>query len=729
VVVITGYADVENLNEILDLGAYDYIVKPFHRTEIVRIVRNALSKRECEVKNSAAEEVTERITEVQKEFEQQTRQLRESQVKYKQIVENSNDAIVVAQDGALKFANPKALELTGSTQQEILAIPFVDLIHPDDRAMVEKQRETPVEEGNLATCSFRVLRKTGECVWVEMNSIKTIWEGSQATFKFIRDITERKRAEQVLRDSEERFRRIAELSPFAMCIIDANGQYLYLNRKFTETFGYTLEDIPNGRQWFRQAYPNPAYRRKAISVWKSDMAKEDTHEVKPREFRVRCKNGTLKEILFRPVSMGDGRKFITYEDLTERRRMEEETLKKEKLGSVGILAGGIAHDFNNILGAIVGNISLAKLEAGGESGALGLLEEAEKACARATTLTQQLLTFSKGGTPVKKMASIAEIITESSSFAVRGSKVRCDFSIGDDLWPAEIDVGQISQVIHNLVLNAAQAMPTGGVIEVHAENLLVVEAVHGIPVGPGAYLKISVYDQGVGISEEHMGKIFDPYFTTKRNGSGLGLATAYSIVNRHDGHIAVESETGVGTVFHVYLPASEKAFDDVKEGNARPLVGQGRILVMDDEEMIRSVAKEMLTHIGFEVEVASEGAEAVERYEKARDSGEPFDAVILDLTVPGGMGGEETIEKLLRIDPGVTAIVSSGYFDSPIMSDCRKYGFSGMVTKPYDLGDLSEALNAALKGRTRVNPAPSQSYVIRDSKLPKERSARETGLY
>ncbi|RLA92611.1 MAG: hybrid sensor histidine kinase/response regulator [Deltaproteobacteria bacterium] len=388
---------------------------------------------------------------------------------------------------------------------------------------------------------------------------------------------------------------------------------------------------------------------------------------------------------------------LVFRDITEKRVIEEELQKMEKLESIGILAGGIAHDFNNLLMGILGNVGLAKIYMKTEEpDVTEKLTDAEKACFRAKELTQQLLVFSKGGAPIKKLTSISELIIDTVTFVLRGSNVRCEFSIPEDLWPVEIDEGQMSQVISNLVINADQAMPKGGIIQVRAENI-VMEKLPSLTLRPGRYIKITIEDNGIGIPREYLSKIFDPYFSTKQTGSGLGLATAYSVIKRHDGDIRVESELGVGTTFYIYLPASEKPFPAKEEKEERILTGSGKILIMDDEMIVRKVTGEMLTYIGYKVEYARDGAEAIEIYKREKEKGEPFDAVILDLTVAGGMGGKEAIEKLLEIDPKVRAIVSSGYSNDPIMANFREYGFRAMVVKPYKIKVLSKAVREAMK--------------------------------
>ncbi|MGC2063534.1 MAG: ATP-binding protein, partial [Thermodesulfovibrionales bacterium] len=329
------------------------------------------------------------------------------------------------------------------------------------------------------------------------------------------------------------------------------------------------------------------------------------------------------------------------------------------------------------------------------------LVEAEKATHRATDLTQQLLTFSKGGSPVKITTSIAAIIQESSSFVLRGSNVKCEIIMTDAIEPIEVDVGQMSQVIQNLVINASQAMPAGGVIRISVDNFML-WAGTGVPLPEGKYIKIAVEDRGTGISEEHLQKIFDPYFTTKRLGSGLGLAIVYSIMKSHGGYITAESSIGIGTIFTLYLPVSENNFAVEKPAVENLISGKGRILLMDDEEMVRNVTGAMLKNIGYEIAYASDGLEMIEVFMKARESACPFDAVILDLTVPGGMGGKEAIKKLRQIDPHVKAIASSGYSVDPVMSNYESYGFTAAIAKPYRYIDLSNILHM-IKGETEHN--------------------------
>ncbi len=388
---------------------------------------------------------------------------------------------------------------------------------------------------------------------------------------------------------------------------------------------------------------------------------------------------------------------LVFRDITEKRRMQEELIKVEKLESIGVLAGGIAHDFNNILTAIIGNIALTKRDAAADSKIVAKMEEIETASFRARDLTQQLLTFSKGGEPVKKALSFDRLFYNSAMFSLGGSTTGLEYTPPNHIWTVEADEGQLSQVINNLVINAVQAMPEGGVIRAKMENITL-PAVSPLPLEAGDYVKLSLQDYGSGISRADLSRIFDPFFTTKEEGSGLGLATAYSIVEKHGGYITVDSQLGKGTLFSLYLPASEKellagppAEAVVDEGR-----GTGRILVMDDEEIIRDVVGSILKTFGYQVAFAKDGQEMLDQYQEALNNGSPFAAVLMDLTVPGGMGGKEAIQRLLKIDAKAKAIVSSGYSNDPVMADFTRYGFMGAVSKPYKIEDLCIAVSKVI---------------------------------
>jgi len=388
---------------------------------------------------------------------------------------------------------------------------------------------------------------------------------------------------------------------------------------------------------------------------------------------------------------------IVLRDQSAQRRLEAQVAKIDKIESLGVLAGGIAHDFNNILNVILGNIELAKLESNSFEAGNSKLDNASRAVLRAQDLTRQLLTFSKGGAPVRKAASAGDFLYDSVQFALQGSNVKCEFDIPDDLWPVDIDTSQINQVINNLTLNASQAMLAGGIMKVSGSNIVIEKAAHPV-LERGRYLKIEVVDQGCGIQTDIKDKIIDPYFTTKPKGSGLGLAVAYSIIHRHDGFIDFTSAIDQGTSFFFFLPAAlEQPSIEPQPDDTIP-AGQGKILVMDDEVMILEVVKEMLERSGYQVETVMDGDAAIEMYLQALDKDTPYDAVIMDLTIPGGMGGKEAVKAIAEQDAAVKAIASSGYSNDPVMANPQDFGFVAVVPKPYQLKELCDTVQRVILG-------------------------------
>ncbi|MBL7067064.1 MAG: PAS domain S-box protein [Candidatus Marinimicrobia bacterium] len=504
----------------------------------------------------------------------------------------------------------------------------------------------------------------------------------------ISQILQSRKLEKKIRASEEQYRLLVENVNDAI-VISQQGKFIYYNKQFATMLRYDYDELL--LKDFTEVHTE-----KAVEILMERQARRNRGEYVASRYETIFKKKDGKPIdVEANVSIieyrGDKATFAVIRDVTERKRIEKEAHRNQNLESIGILAGGIAHDFNNILTIILGNITLSKMYANPEDKVYKRLVEAEKGAMRAKDLTQQLLTFSKGGAPVKEASSVAEFLKESAAFALSGSNVKCIFSIPDDIWAVEIDKGQINQVFNNLVMNADQAMPEGGIIKISAENITITPE-NVLPLQQGQYIKFSFEDHGIGIPAHHLDKIFDPYFSTKTKGSGLGLASAYSIIRNHNGLITVESGLGAGTTFYIYLPASEEIVIKKESKNGKTLFGKGKILIMDDEEFVREVAGEMVRSLGYSAEFAKDGAEAIELYKKALKSEEPFSAVIMDLTTPGGMGGKEAIRELLKIDPEVKAIVSSGYSNDPIMSDCKKYGFVGVVAKPYKISELGKTL-------------------------------------
>ncbi|MEA3240902.1 MAG: ATP-binding protein, partial [Pseudomonadota bacterium] len=495
-----------------------------------------------------------------------------------------------------------------------------------------------------------------------------------------------------LRQSEKKYRTFFENSTDAMSIIRSNS-FVDCNTAVIEMLGYdSKEDLLNRHpadlspetQADGQKSRDKAMEMMAIAKAKGSHRFEWNH--------VR-KNGEIFPVEISLTAIPTGDKIllhVVWRDITKRKRAAEEQLKLKKLESVGLLAGGIAHDFNNLLTGLFGNLEMAGMFLPADHKARKFLESAGQSMENATNLTKQLLTFAKGGDPIKETLSIGEVIAETARFSLRGGKAGLQTSIAPDLWLVEADKGQLSQVISNLVINAQQAMPTGGTITITAGN---------IKTAAGRRIQITVRDEGVGIAPEHLSTVFDPYFSTKQQGSGLGLASAYSIISKHGGTITVDSKLNQGTTFTIRLPAADKAAETIPEKpiaeiNSEP-VAAARILVLDDEEVVREVLGAMLEELGHQVDYAAHGREAVEKYRQAWENNSPFDLVITDLTIPGGMGGEETAREILAIDPRAKIIVSSGYATDPVMAHYEKYGFQGRVAKPYRFAKLREVIKKA----------------------------------
>ncbi len=616
---------------------------------------------------------------------------------YLYLTRYANDIILLTDQGhQIIEANDRALSTYGYSMEEIMGLKPKDLRSLESQKQYEQDiTHLEEQEGMIFETVHR--RKDGTEFPVEISFRSMDIEGVKYHQAIIRDITNRKKAESALANEKERLAVTLRSIGDGVITTGINGNIILINRIAEELTGWFQEEaagrplddcfhIINERT--RERRENPV--EKVINTGGIvELANGTVLISKDQRERIIADSGA-------PIRDQKGEILgvvLVFRDITEKIRLEEELAKAEKLESIGILAGGIAHDFNNILTAIMGNLSLAKMMLPSEDQVFERLSEAEKATLRAKDLTQQLLTFSKGGAPVKKIASIADVIKESALFGLRGSKSRCEFNLGADLWPVEIDVGQISQVIQNLVMNADQAMLNGGSIQIKAQNCTSDPKTSDLAE---KFIKISICDEGKGIPSDILPKIFDPYFTTKSKGSGLGLATVYSIINRHDGNITVESKVGQGTCFNIYLPAVPGPWKKQAVLAQKTLPGSGKILVMDDDPLVNQVITDILGKLGYKVEIAYDGREALGKYKSAKNSGTPFDAVIMDLTIPGGLGGKETIEKLLKIDPRVKAIVSSGYSGDPVLSEFEKYGFKGRVTKPFSIAALSETLYQVL---------------------------------
>jgi PAS domain S-box-containing protein len=524
------------------------------------------------------------------------------------------------------------------------------------------------------------------------------------TFGTSKDVTALKRAELELEKEKELLAVTLRSIGDGVITTDMNGHIVLFNKVAEHLTGWIQADAIG--KPLRDVFRTMTSERRDTDTELVRRALSHGEIVAQERGSILARDNSERHIAesVAPIVDHDGKTIgavLVFRDITEKLKTEEELLRASKLESIGVLAGGIAHDFNNILTVILGNISLARMFTDTLPPQVGnVLGEAEKASLRARDLTQRLLTFAKGGAPIKKAIVVGPLLRDCARSALQGSNVNYQFFISEDLWPVHADEGQLAQVLHNLIQNARQAVGDKPAIDIHASNheiardpLLFIE--------PGRYVRISIRDHGAGLQPEQLSKIFDPYFSSKKQGSGLELATAYSIVRKHGGQIRVESISGEGTVFHIYLPASDTTAPAPAAIPPKSIrAAQGRILVMDDEPAIRELAAILLKRIGYTATVAADGIEAISVYEAARKAGEPFAAVIMDLTIPNGMGGVETIRKLRAIDPSVRAIVCSGYSNDPVMANHREYGFMGVVPKPYSAEDLALALGELLGAPT-----------------------------
>ena len=516
---------------------------------------------------------------------------------------------------------------------------------------------------------------------------------------------ERKRFEEDLSAEKERLAITLRAIGEGFITIDNEGRILILNPVAEQLTGW-LQIEAHGRPLgdvfqLKHDRTHRRFSREISEIVEVGATEAFTAPVllvsrENTERLVECSTSPIRDRANRKVGA-----VIIFRDVTERQRANEEHQKTEKLESLGVVAGGIAHDFNNLLTAILGNISLALLAPEVAAQTRERLSSAKTATNRAQELAQQLLTFAKGGAPIKQTSSIAQLLRDTTGGALSDSKAECEYSLADDLWTVDIDPGQISQVIHNLTLNADQAMPAGGTVRVSAENVELYTDSLSLGLRAGRWVKLSIQDEGTGIAQQYLKKIFDPYFTTKPKGAGLGLAAAYSIVKNHGGIIGVDSQAGRGSTFTLCLPASQKPLPAAIAPPAQAHSGSARVLVLDDEEAICMIVNCTLTDLGYEVIETNDGAAALAAYKVAMEAGQKFDLVISDLTIPGGMGGQETMRRLLELDPEVRAIVSSGYANDPVMSRFEDFGFSGMIAKPYELDALGRKVAEVLAAPKR----------------------------
>ena len=628
------------------------------------------------------------------------------------VIENILDGMITVDDaGVIRSMNPAAEKMFGCRDNEMIGHNFTRLV---------PKRYESEHDAKPVVCNWtEIMRRTGGSTLalgrtrthvtfpVEMSLSEMIIDQQRLYVAMVRDVTERKRFEQQIAAEKESLAVTLRAIGDGVITADVNGKVIMLNNEAEKLTGWSSEEALGKplKSVFEVTVDLATQAKAQKSGYRSEAQSILLNLPESVTLTSRDGNERVIEQVASPIRDSKNEVagvVLVFRDITERQRNEAESRKAETLEQLGLLAGGIAHDFNNLLTAIIGNISLASLLLPPDDEMAERLDDAKNASLRARDLAQQLLTFARGGAPIKKAASIEKLIQDTVSFSLRGSRNRSEFEFADDVAPAEIDAGQISQVIANLVVNADQAMPNGGTLYVSCDNFCYDVDDAAIPdLAPGDYVRVRIRDEGVGIPEKYVKRIFDPYFTTKSKGNGLGLATAYSIIKNHNGLMTVESEVHVGTTFTIYLPAAlhlqQESHAEAPRILTPAMSGTGRVLVVDDEDAIRDLVEFTLTRLGYEVSQAATALQGIELYQEKLRAGKRFDLVILDLTLPGGMGGKEALKKLIEIDPTVNAIVSSGYATDATMSRYQDFGFRGVIAKPYEAAELGKIVHDVIE--------------------------------
>jgi PAS domain S-box-containing protein len=620
--------------------------------------------------------------------------------RYRLLLEHLNVGVFVSSlDGRMLECNERTVQMSGESRDSLLnknlATHYED---PDDRArLVAELRGT----GSVRNFETWTVHRDGTRVASSMNAVLAPIgpDGAPLILGMLEDITDRKLAQERAGEGEERFRVIAEQSMLGIVILQDDA-IRFVNQAVCDINGYSIEEMSmwGTRDMAKAIHPDDVAF--ALEQARKKQA-GDAGALAHYGMRIINKSGETRwiENYSRSIEYG-GRKadFVTMIDITARKLAEASlsqlslTMERTaKLESLGVLAAGIAHDFNNLLGGLFGHLDLARERLEANSAARSHLDLAHEAFERAKGLTGQLLAFAKGGTPVRKVGSLATSVSQCAAFALSGSNVKAELDLEPGLWNAEFDRNQLAQAFDNIVINAKQAMPSGGTLRISGRNV-VAELGPALELAPGRYVKLSFADRGPGISTAILGRIFDPFFTTKAEGSGIGLTAAYAILKKHDGHIEVESRPGDGTTFHVWLPATVEHAASVQPGSFDTKGGHGLVLVMDDDDMVRHVASSMLVHLGYEPIPTCDGSEALDRARALLAEGKQLSAAMLDLTVRSGAGGRETVRPLQQLVPGLPIIAASGYSDDPVMAEPALFGFSASLRKPFRLNELSELL-------------------------------------
>ena len=681
-IIISGSIGEETAVAAMRAGANDYVMK----TNLARLVPAV----ERELRESAE----------RRERASTKKELVDLEEKFQVVFHESLDVMLVLDAaGDTLHVNRAVTRIMGYDATLLTGQPFARLWPARQRSVADAILDGVRQDGT-AFFSGPLRRLDGSVCPMDLQASRVPWGREEAFIVTLRDVSERYRAQQRLADEKEQLAVTLRSMGDGVITTNTQGLVVMLNGAAERLTGWTQREAEG--MLLDDVLP-------LFSGFDGTRCNVRVHEVLRtgdavelyRDVQTRARSGAQLALALKaaPLHCHDGRNngvVVVFRDTTTEQKLEEELQKASKLESVALVAGGIAHDFNNILTAIMGHLSLIKAS---PTASPAVINTIEKACLYATNLTRQLLTFAKGSNPDRRLEDIALLLRESVEFAVHGSSLRCEFDLPTGLAPVEVDRGQIQQVINNLAINAMQATAARGLLRVEARNMTVGPENPVATLETGEYVRLSISDNGAGIAPANLARIFDPYFTTKAEGSGLGLATSYSIIRKHHGLIQAESEPGQGTTFIIYLPASAMA---ARPATKAPVTngakistdrsGGGRVLFMDDEDVLQELVCAMLEHLGYEVVCAANGEEALARY----GEGKPFDAVIVDLTVPGGMGGYETVQRLRSVDPQVRAIVSSGYSNDPLMTNFQQHGFCGVIAKPYQMAELSKVLQEVI---------------------------------
>jgi len=620
--------------------------------------------------------------------------LEESEQKFRTLADSSPTGIMLYQDDKFVYINKAAEQISGYNFEEVATLNFWFLVHPEDKEMlINKARQRQQGSQGLDRYEFRIISKDGQVKWVYVTSETVKYKGRPAGLVSVLDITDRKKAEEALQEEKEKLRITLQSIGDGVIATDIQGRVVLINEAAQLLTGYSIEEAVGKNLSEVFVIEHELSYKPLENPVEKVLQTGKVYELANHTVLI-AKDGTKRVIADSAAPIKDAAGNIlgvvlVFRDMTEKMQLLEQVQRAQKLESIGLLAGGIAHDFNNILEGVFGYIGLASAYVS-DSTVSEMLANALKSIQRAKGLTGQLLTFAKGGQPIKKIQSIVPLLNDTVQFAISGTKIKARFDFDENLYNAEFDYNQISQVVENIVINAVQAMPMGGTITVGACNVSFAPTQH--PLLEGDYIKVTIADEGVGIPKEILNRIFDPFFSTKSMGHGLGLATSYSIVARHQGTIEVESEPGKGSVFYIYLPATkEKVVEPIKPEIKKVLKG-GRVLVLDDEAMMRDIMIKFLEHLGFDALAVEDGKEAIDVFLKEKEAGKPFSALIFDMTIKGGMGGNEAIVEIRKFDPDVHAFVMSGYHDDPVLANPEQYGFNDGLCKPFTIEELEAML-------------------------------------